>query len=175
MTEQDKRNIETERHMYTGDEAESPKRFIMQHQGSIDVTKLINAEAVLLCSRLYLRTGKRYLQEGLFTAGIAALYDAILFAMHYYIAESAFRRNLNLSRDHLWDYAALYHKLAKAGIFEDPNAFNHLSLIVERALWRGSPSFDANSILAEVEKMLSQLGVMPFNESILQRELIATC
>ena len=175
MTEQDKRNIETARRMYTGDEAEGPKRFIMQHQGSINVTKLINAEAALLCSRLYLRAGKRYLQEGLLSAGIAALYDAILFAMHYYIAESAYHRNLNLSRDDLWDYAALYHKLAKAGIFDDPNAFNHLSLIVERSLWKGSLTFDANSVLAEVEKILSKLGVMPFNESILKSELMATC
>lgn len=175
MTEQDKRDIETARRMYTVDEAESPKRFILQHQGLIDVTKLINAEAALLCARLYLQAGKRYLQAGLLMAGITALYDAILFAMHYYMAESAYCRKLTLSRDDLWDYVALYHKLAKAGIFDDPNAFNHLSLIVERTLWRGALLFDANSILAEVEKMLSQLGVMPFNESSLQSESVTAC
>ena len=137
--------------------------------------QMIKAEAALLCARLYLRDGKSYLQEGLFTAGIAALYDAILFAMHYYIAEPACRGSINLNGDDLWDHAVLYHKLVKAGIFDDPNAFNHLSLIVERTHWLGSLSFDANSILAEVEKMLSKLGVMPFNESILQSESIAVC
>ena len=147
----------------------------MQRQDSLDVTNMINAKAALLCARLCLRTGKRYLQEGLFTAAIAALYDAILFAMQYYVAEPTSHGYANISRDDLWDYAALYHKLAKAGVFDDPNAFNHLSLIVERSLWQGSFSFDANSILREVENLLSQLGVMPFNESILHGELVATC
>ena len=147
----------------------------MPHRGLMDITKMITAEAALLCARLYLRDGKRHLQEGLFTTGIAALYDAILFAMHYYIAEPACRGSINLSSDDLWDHAALYHKLVKAGIFDDPNAFNHLSLIVERALWQESYSFESKSILAEVEKMLSKLGVTPFNESILQSESIAVC
>lgn len=147
----------------------------MQHQNFMDIIKMINAEAALLCARLYMRDGKRHLQEGSFTAGVAALYDALLFAMHYYIAESACRGIINLNSDDLWDHAALYHKLVKAGIFDDPNAFNHLSLIVERALWQRSFSFDANSVLEEVEKMLSKLGVMPFSESILQSESIAIC
>ena len=136
---------------------------------------MTRAEAALLCARLYLRDGKSYLQEGSFTAGIAALYDAILFAMHYYIAEPAYRGSINLNSDDLWDHAALYHKLLKAGIFDDANAFNHLSLIVERVLWQKSYSFDTNSVLAEVEKILSKLGVMPFNESMLQSESIAAC
>lgn len=136
---------------------------------------MIKAETALMCARLYLRAGKHHLQEGLLTAGIAALYDAILFAMQYYIAESAYRASINFNSDDLWDHAALYHKLAKAGIFDDRNAFNHLSLIVERALWQESFSFDANSVITDVEKILLKLGVMPFNESILQSESKATC
>jgi len=143
--------------------------------GLMDITKMIKAEAALLCARLYLRDGKSYLREGSFTAGIAALYDAILFAMHYYITEPACRGSINLNGDDLWDHAVLYHKLVKAGIFDDPNAFNHLSLIVERVLWQETYSFDTASVLAEVEKMLSKLGVIPFNESILQSESIAVC
>ena len=175
MTEQDKHSIKTAYRMYTGKDAESSKRFIMQHQRLIDVTKLINAEAALLCARLYLQAGKRYFHEGLFSAGVAALYDAILFAMHYYIAEPARRGSINLSREDVWDHAALYHRLIKAGIFDDRNAFNHLSLIVERALWQESFSFDANSALEEIEMMLTKLGVMPFNESMLQSESLAAC
>ena len=141
----------------------------------MDITKMIKAEVALMCARLYLRDGKSYLQQGSFTAGIAALYDAILFGMHYYITEPTCRGNINLNSDDVWDHAALYHKLVKAGIFDDPNAFNHLSLIVERALWQGSLSFDANFALAEVEKMLAKLGVIPFNESALQNESLAIC
>jgi len=148
---------------------------IMPQHRFMDVTKMIKAEVALMCARLYLRDGKSYLREGSITAGITALYDAILFAMHYYIAEPAYRASINLNSDDLWDHAALYHKLVKAGIFDDPHTFNHLSLIVERLLWQESYSFEANSVLAEVEKMLSKLGVMPFNEFILQSESIAVC
>ena len=147
----------------------------MSQQNLMNITKMSKAQAALLCARLYMRDGKHYFQEGLFTAGIAALYDAILFAMHYYIAEPACRGRINLNSNDLWDHTALYHKLAKAGIFDDQNAFNHLTLIVERALWQESFSFDVNSVLAEVEKMLTKLGVMPFNESILQSESTAAC
>ncbi|HEX5943274.1 MAG TPA: hypothetical protein VFY66_13415, partial [Anaerolineales bacterium] len=64
-----------------------------------------------------------------------------------------------------WDAAALYHALVRAGVFDDPLTFNRFSLIVERALWQGSFSFDVDSILAEVEKMLMKLGAGPFRES----------
>ena len=147
----------------------------MPQHGFMDMTKMIKAEVALTCARLYLRDGKSYIQEGFIKAGMAALYDAILFGMQYYIAEPACRGNIDLNNNDLWDHAALYHKLTRAGIFEDPNAFNHLSQIVERALWHGSPSFDANSVLVEVEWMLSKLHVIPFNEFMLQSESLAAC
>ena len=147
----------------------------MPQHDFIDVTKMIKTEAALLCACRCMRDGKHHIKEGSFAAGIAALYDAILFAMHYYITEPACRGIINLNRGDLWDHAVLYHKLVKAGIFDDPNAFNHLSLIVERSLWQESYLFDTDYVLTEVEKILSKLGVMPFNESILQSESIATC
>ena len=51
-----------------------------------DTAKIIDARTALICARLYLRGGKRRLQAGYFRAGIAALYDAVLFGMRYYIA-----------------------------------------------------------------------------------------
>jgi hypothetical protein len=63
--------------------------------------------------------------------------------------------------------------LAKAGIFDDPCAFNRLSLIVERVLWQESFSFDTNTVLTEVEKMLAKLGVIPFKEATLPSESLA--
>ncbi|HKY54460.1 MAG TPA: hypothetical protein VJM08_09150 [Anaerolineales bacterium] len=101
MNEQDKRDIEMSDANTLVTKPRVQRALIMQHQGSIDVTKMINAEAALLCARLYLRAGKRYLQEGLLSTAVAALYDAILFAMHYCIAEPSCRGNIDLSRDDL--------------------------------------------------------------------------
>jgi hypothetical protein len=51
-----------------------------------DSAKIKDARTALICARLYLRGGKRRLQAGYSKAGIAALYDAVLFGMRYYIA-----------------------------------------------------------------------------------------
>ena len=136
----------------------------MPHYGLVDETKMTEAEAALMRARLHLHGGKRRLQDGLSAAGIAALYDSVLFGMRYYIAKhkrcASFVQNTDL-----WDAAGLFQALARAGVFDDPLTFNHFSLIVERALWQESFSFDADATLAEVEEMLRKLGVMPFNES----------
>jgi hypothetical protein len=134
----------------------------------IDVTKLTDARVALICARLQLRGGKRYLQKGFTTKGIAALYDSVLFGMRYYIVRHK-RCIVFVENTGFWDSAGLFHALARAGVFDDPRTFNRFSLIVERALWQGSLSSDADVILAEVEEMLTKLGVMPLNKNILRR------
>jgi hypothetical protein len=130
----------------------------------INSTKMTNARSMLVCARLSLRDGRRSIQKGFATAGVTALYDAVLFGMRYYIAShkrcTSFVKNVDL-----WDAASLFHALARAGVFEDPRAFNRFSLSVERALWQGTSAFDADSTLAEVETILKKLGIVLFNES----------
>ncbi len=147
----------------------------MPHHGLTDPNKMAEEDAALVRARLHLRGGKRRLQEGLSAAGIVALYDALLFGMRYFIARSERCERMSVtSTADLWDHTALYYTLTKAGIFDDPYAFNHLSLIVERALWQESFSFDADTVLAEVEMMLTRLGVIPFSEAALPREVEGT-
>lgn len=132
----------------------------MQRYDFVYTNKMSEARRALILACVNLRHGKRRLQKGRSVAGIAALYDALLFGMHYFFA-NAERNNriIHTSHDELWDHAILYQKLVKAGIFDDPRAFNRLSLIVERSLWQGSLSLDADVILQEIEAMLTQLGV----------------
>ena len=135
----------------------------------LDAAKITDPRTALICARLYLRGGKRRLQAGFSAAGIVALYDAILFGMQYYIARHKRCESLVENTDP-WDAPGLFHALARAGVFDDPLLFNRFSLMVERALWQESFSFDADSTLAEVEKMLMKLGVIPFHESALPGE-----
>jgi len=133
-----------------------------------NASKIIEADAALMSARLYLRGGKRRLQKGSSAAGMDALYTAVLCGMRYYIAKhkrcATFVENIDL-----WDAASLFHALTRAGVFDDPLAFNRFSLIVERALWQESFLFDIDSTLAEVETMLTKLGIMPSNENTLPR------
>ena len=125
-----------------------------------DPINLMDARTALICARLYLRGGKRRLQAGYSRAGIAALYDAVLFGMRYYVAKHQ-RCDSFVEDTNLWDAADLFHALLRAGVFDDPLALNRFSLMVERALWQESFSFDTSSALIEVEGILTKLGVMP--------------
>lgn len=135
----------------------------------LDAAKITDPRTALICARLYLRGGKRRLQAGFSAAGIAALYDAVLFGMRYYIATHKRCESLVKDTDP-WDAVSLFHALARAGIFDDPLTFNRFSLMVERALWQESFSLDVNSTLAEVEKMLLRLGVISLRGSALRGE-----
>jgi hypothetical protein len=136
-----------------------------------DPVRITDARTALICARLYLRGGRRLLQAGYSRAGIAALYDAVLFGMRYYIAKSK-AGNLRIESTDPWDAASLFHALVHAGVFDDPHAFHRFSLMVERALWQESFSFDVDATLAEVETMLGKLDVIPFHESALSGESI---
>jgi hypothetical protein len=146
----------------------------MPHYGLMDSTQMSEEDAALMRARLHLRGGKRRLQEGLAVAGIVALYDALLFGMRYYIARQKRCEKIYMVENaDLWDAVAMFHILSRAGIFDDPYAIDRLSLIVERALWQESYSFDAHAARVEIENMLTKLGVMPFNESVLPSEALA--
>lgn len=127
-----------------------------------DLTEMTEAKTALVCARLHLRNGKRHLQKGLTTAGMTALYDAVLFGMSYYIARHKRCASLVENIDPL-DAARLFHVLARTGVFEDPLKFNRFSLSVERALWQPPILSDTDEILAEVETMLAKLGVIPIH------------
>ena len=127
----------------------------MSYYDGINPSQETEAREALLCARLNLRGAKRLLQKGSLRRGISALYDSVLFGMHYYVA-----RHESCADVDLRDATGLFHWLTRAGVFEDQHAFNRLSLTVERSLWQGADSVDANAILLEVGEMLRKLGVM---------------
>jgi len=85
---------------------------------------------------------------------MSALYDSVLFGMHYYVAHHTECLDVDLG-----DAAGVFHELAQQGVFDDEHAFERLSLTVERILWQGPDCFDANALILEVEEMLTKLGV----------------
>jgi hypothetical protein len=127
----------------------------MSPYGEIMTTDMFHPRVALICARLNLRRAKRLFQQGSSTSAILALYDAVLFGMHYYIA-----RHEDCVNADLGDAIELFQTLAHAGVFEDQHAFNRLSLMVERALWQGAASFDGNAIVIEVEEMLVKLEIL---------------
>ncbi|MGE5374832.1 MAG: hypothetical protein ACM3XO_07215 [Bacteroidota bacterium] len=118
----------------------------------------MDSREALLCARLNLGGAKRLLQKGSLKPGVTALYDSVLFGMHYSIACRPDFAEVDLA-----DAASVFHRLASEAVFEDPHAFNRLSLAVERVLWQGSDCVDINEIVMEAEVMLKRLGVTTFD------------
>jgi hypothetical protein len=133
----------------------------MFYEAGFNIVKMTDPRTALICARFNLRGGKRRLQNGITTSGVMALYDSLLFGMRYYITRQ--ERNSSLENIDLWDAMSMFEALTRTGLFEDPLSFNRFSLLVERALWQGSFALDPEAVLAEVEKMLTILGVMPLN------------
>lgn len=119
---------------------------------------LLDARTALTCAHLNLRYGKRCLQKGLTTKGVAALYDSVLFGMHYHLAKRSVSSHNNIE---LWDATSMFQALTHIGLFEDSLMFNRFNLLVERALWHGFFSPDTELILEEAEDLLMTLGVIP--------------
>lgn len=136
----------------------------MLYDDRIDISKMTDARTALICARLHLRNGKKRLAKGFSAKAVAALYDAVWFGMLYYIARHKGCTSY-MENTELWDAASVFHALTRAGVFEDQHAFHRLSLTVERVLWQGSDTFDADAILVEVEDLLKRLGVMKIQES----------
>ena len=137
----------------------------MLYDDRIDLSKVTEPRAALLCARLHLRNGKRRLERGFSVKAIAALYDAVWFGMLYYVAKHRSCTSY-MENAELWDATSVFHALTRAGVFDDQHAFNRLSLLIERALWQQPAAFDRDAVIAEVEKLLAKLGVTTPNKSM---------
>jgi hypothetical protein len=136
----------------------------MLYDDLIDLSKVTEARTALICARLHLRNGKKRLATGFSAKAIAALYDAVWFGMLYYVARhkgcASYMENAEL-----WDATSVFYALTRAGVFEDPHAFNRLSLLVERALWQQPAVVDTHAVIVQVEEMLTKLGVTSLKKS----------
>ena len=140
----------------------------------MDAAALGPEQAALQRARLHLRGGKRRLRQGRISLGIAALFDGLISAMdwHYACAEGRARVS-DVPGDFRGEhdrYAALVRSAVLDGTFD----FDRFALLVDRALEMELPAGDAAGIAAGVESVLTQLGVLPFDECALPPEDPAT-
>ena len=142
----------------------------MPHSGLMDAEALGPERAALQRARLHLRGGKRRLRQGKISAGIVALYDALTSAMEWFCAAQQRRTRLPDAREQLMDDRALYTALVQAGVLDGTFDFDHLDQVLDRALEAELPADAAAGFAAGVESVLTQLGVLPFDEGELPPE-----
>ncbi len=144
----------------------------MPHFGLMNTEDSFKSEeGALLRARLHIRAGRRRLRQGKISSGIVTLYDALLFAMESYIMPPRRREGLDIREgEDLKNDRTLYAVLTRSGVLDgkfDYEAFDRL--IGEEAV-EEMPGYDYKWILEGVESVMTQLGVMPFDEAVLPPE-----
>ena len=136
----------------------------------MDSAALGPERAALQRARLHLRGGKRRLSQGKTSAGVVTIYDALTSAMEWFCASPDRRSRMPGAPKDFLDDRSLYATLVKGGILDGAFDFDQFCRVVDRALESEIASEDASGLLEGVESVLTQLGVLPFDEGNLPPE-----
>jgi hypothetical protein len=137
----------------------------------MDERSLGPVEGPLQRARLHIRGGKRRLRQGKISAGIVTLSDALNGAMQWYIAEPGRRAKLSvLEGENLNEDRVMYRVLVRSRALNGTFDFEAFDRLVEQALREEMPEYDYRRLLGEFEAVMTQLGVMPFDENELPAE-----
>lgn len=144
----------------------------MPHFGLMKTEDSFKTEwGALLRARLHIRAGRRRLLQGKIAAGILTLYDALLFAMQWYAFPEERKKNLQVREgEDLNDDKVLYSILVRSEVLDGKFDYLAFDNIVEQALTDEMAGFRYSEMLKGVESVMTQLGVMPFDESELPAE-----
>ena len=144
----------------------------MPHFGLMSTEESFRApEGALLRARLHIRGGRRRLKQGKIAAGIVTLYDALIFALRWYITFPEHRKALTLptSAD-LTDEKVMIRFLREAGVLDGAFDLDTFETLVERAASEDMKDFDYAVLLDQFESLMRRLEVMPFDETQLPPE-----
>lgn len=144
----------------------------MPHFGHMDESKLTKNEADLLRARLHLRSGKRRLSEGKLRSGVATVFDALYSAMRAYVTAPANRSRFE--GVDLGEAQGLYDALVGADVLDGRFEFSRFMEMLEKAVDDILPEFDSGYdsawIIDGIKPVMTQLGILPFDESTLPKE-----
>lgn len=148
----------------------------MPHSGLMDTKDSFEKrEGALLRARLHIRGGRRRLRQGKISAGIVTLYDALLFALRWYISLPERKGSLAFRKDDdLTDERTVFAILKRSKALKYDFDYDAFDALVDNASKEEMPEYDYSGILGEFEAFMTSLGVMPFNEADLPPEDPAT-
>jgi hypothetical protein len=140
----------------------------MPHFGLMDSEEMKPDEALLLRARLHIRGGKRRLNEGKVPAGIAALHDALIHGMQWFLYinhPEIMYPNVEVDYDITDDMTLLQflQRTESFAHFSYKEDFQYLCDILVQALDNTISGFDKGRYIKVVDKFMNQLGVEPFS------------
>lgn len=144
------------------------------HFGLMDESRMTPDEAALMRAKLHWRCGVRRVREDKTSAGIATLYDALLSGMRWYILTELAENIENFSAENLENERYVFSLLRKKGVIDSALDTAKVQDIVDQALMEEDVRSDQDWFLNELEKFLTHLNILPFDESALPPEDSAT-
>lgn len=142
----------------------------MPHFGLMDEHALGPVEALRQRARLHVRAGKRRLRQGKIAAGVATLYDALISAMRWYVASRERGGAAGAAAGGLDDDRSLHAALVRSGVLDGRFDFDAFHRSMEHALHEDLFGHEQAALVAGYEAVMTQLGVMPFDEASLPPE-----
>jgi hypothetical protein len=147
----------------------------MPHFGLMDSEKMKADQAALFRAKLHVRGGKRRISQGKIAAGISALHDALISAMHRYFFSPQLKESLNHEEYNILnnDDRILFLILKRSGIIDETfqeEDFTYLASILDQALEGQITEFDQDVYLEKYDNLMKQLEVLPFSENELPPE-----
>jgi len=137
----------------------------------MDASQMTEADAALLRARLHIRGCRRRFQRGMWADGIVSLYDALQHAMRWYVSLPEHRARLGMTGgEDLGDDRAVWRILVHGGVLDHSFDFDEFEALVGQAVGEGSFQCDADAVMRQIEKAMTALEVMPFDEAALPRE-----
>lgn len=143
----------------------------MPHFGLIDEYALGPVEGPLMRARLHIRSGRNRLRRGMISLGIVTLYDALTSAMQSYISDPDHIKALKMEKtDNIKNDKTIFNILTGSGVLDGTFNYEEFDKLVQEALEQELKDFDYNESLQGIESVMTQLGVMPFDENKLPPE-----
>jgi hypothetical protein len=144
---------------------------VVPHFGLMNEQDLGPVAGPLQRARLHLRGGKRRLRQGKISAGIVTLYDALEGAMLSYAESPETGPRLKFQPgERRYDSKVLYAVLVRSGVLDGSFDFEAFDQLTEKALQQELAGYNTRDLLAGVESVMTQLGVLPFDEAGLPPE-----
>lgn len=143
----------------------------MPHFGLMDENALGPVEGPLLRAKLHYRCGKRRLREGKISLGVLTIYDAVISAMQWYISKPGNEGSFQAEEGgDMNDDKTVYRVLTGSRVLDGKFDYDAFNEITDKALYQDMAAFDYTEMLKGAESVMTQLGVLPFDEGELPPE-----
>jgi hypothetical protein len=135
----------------------------------MDETPMTEEEAALQRARLHIRAARNRLRQDKLAAGVGTLYDAFYFAMRWCVLRRGDELEIR-ENDDFSEPGDLFQILARSNVLDRSFHFQFFEALLEETLEDEIPTVDWQSLMDEMERAMTALGVMPFDEKALLPE-----